>query len=97
MCFDVNCSCVDGKKDTCTSLSNSTDKNSTNSADKNSTLKTSYSSLNCMIFNRRINEAKNELGKTTQYSQAEDVKHVSLPTNKTLKEMTGMPRRFLIG
>lgn len=97
MCFDVNCSCVDGKKDTCTSLSNSTDKNSTNSADKNSTLKPSYSSLNCMIFNRRINDAKNELEKTTQYSQTEDVKDVSLPTNNTLKKMTGMPRRFLIG
>lgn len=90
MCFDINCSCVEAKKDTCTSLSNSTD--------KNNTLRTSDTSLNCMIFNRRINEANHELEKTTQDIQTDDVKDdVVSPPNEALTEMRGMPRRFMIG
>lgn len=50
-CFDVNCLCVDAKKDTRTSLNTTTDK--TNG------LRTGDKSLQCMIHN----EAKNELQK----------------------------------
>lgn len=78
MCFDVNCSCVDAKKDTCTSMSTSTD--------KNATLTTGDTSLKCMIFNRRINEAK------------KDVKdnNGSL-SNEALTKTKGMPGSFMIG
>lgn len=44
MCFDVKCSCVDAKKDTCS---------------LNTRLRTGETTLNCMIFNTRINETKN--------------------------------------
>nr|XP_034308258.1 uncharacterized protein LOC117683264 [Crassostrea gigas]XP_034308259.1 uncharacterized protein LOC117683264 [Crassostrea gigas] len=50
MCFDVKCSCVDAKKDTC-SLNTT--------ADGNTRLRTGETTLNCMIFNTRINETKN--------------------------------------
>lgn len=50
MCFDINCSCVDAKKDTCTSVNISKDKS----------LKTGDTCLHCMILNQRINVAKNK-------------------------------------
>lgn len=90
MCFDVNCSCVDAKKDTCTSMSTSTD--------KNATLTTGDTSLKCMIFNRRINKAKNEIEQTTQCTHTEYVKdnNGSL-SNEALTKTKGMPGSFMIG
>lgn len=84
-CFDVNCSCVDKA----TSLSST--------RDTNTILKTSDTSLNCMILNTRINESRNEQEKQniiTQFKQTEGVKddNVSLP-NATMQKR-GMLGRF---
>lgn len=55
MCFDINCLCVEVKKDICIFLSNF--------IDKNNILRISDMFFNCMIFNRRINEVNYELEK----------------------------------
>lgn len=91
MCFDVNCSCNDANKDTCTSMSTTTD--------ENTTLRTGDTSLHCMIFNRRIIEAKNEVEKrtTTQYTQTENVKDNNNSfTNQAFTKKRGMLCRFHI-
>lgn len=81
ICFDVNCSCANPKKDSCTST------------DRNETLTTSDVSLSCMIFNRRINEGNIERNTT----QTEDVKNDNVScANEAFTQKGGMPR-FIIG
>lgn len=78
ICFDVSCSCEYAKKDTSTG--------------RNNTLTTSDSSLSCVIFNRRINEANNEL-ENRNTPQTEGVKDDNVSfANEAFTQKRGMPR-----